>query len=125
MGNIKALKYEAGKREPEEIEIETSLENLQAAVGGWIEILPLGLGENLIICDEEGLLAHKQFVRGYRMEEKGEPVGAIAGTFLVVGAEDAEGDLTDYSPGEVDKYVLSLDETEKFIFSVLAKTERR
>lgn len=85
---MKALKIEPGKA-PERIDIDNTLEALQNAVGGYIEVIypderrPVGL-----ICNEEGKCCGLELNRA--LYQNGKPYDIIAGTFLVVGfsAED-------------------------------------
>lgn len=65
-----------------ETEIENTLKAEQRAVGGYIEVIPLG-GEKLLICNEEGKL---NGMRGNR--RIGNDV--IAGPFFIVGEDGDE-----------------------------------
>lgn len=66
---------------PELVEIENSLESLQAEVDGYIECITLW--ENMVlICDEEGLLKDKPVNRYIGW--------SFAGTVLVVGVDGEE-----------------------------------
>ena len=60
-----------------ETEIENTLEAEQKAVGGYIEVVPLG-NDKLLICNEEGKLSGMQ---GNRRIGK----DIIAGPFFIVG----------------------------------------
>lgn len=81
-------------RYPRPVEIGTGLEDLQNAVGGYIEVVypfeePVGL-----IVNEEGKLDGLPLNRALR-DEDGEIYDVIAGSFLVVGlTEDNFGSLT-------------------------------
>ena len=78
---IRVLKVEPG-RAPEEITMPNTLEAIQTAVGGDIEVVGLDSGA-VLICNEEGKLmglpANRQ-VGG----------DTIAGTFLIAGSADGE-----------------------------------
>lgn len=79
--NIKVLKV-APSQAPERITMPNTLEAFQEAVGGYIETV--GLDANaVLVCNEEGKLSGLPANR---------QVGGdtIAGTFLIVGAEDSE-----------------------------------
>ena len=90
---IQALRVKPGAA-PEIVSVPNKLESLQAAVGGYIEVLGLDCGICLI-CNEEGKLlglpANRQ-------------VGGdiIAGTFLIVG--EADGKFCSLSDTDVDHY---------------------
>lgn len=78
---IRVLKVEPGKA-PEKVAMPNTLEALQAAVGGYIEVLGLD-SDAVLICNEEGKLM------GLSANRR---VGGdmIAGTFLIAGETDGE-----------------------------------
>jgi len=91
--NIKVLKVAPGQA-PERITMPNTLEAFQEAVGGYIETV--GLDANaVLVCNEEGKLSGLPANR---------QVGGdtIAGTFLIVGAED--GDFCSLSDGDAAHY---------------------
>ena len=79
---------------PRPVEIGTELEDLQGAVGGYIEVVypfdePVGL-----VMNEEGKLDGLPLNRALR-DENGEIYDVVAGSFLVVGLTDENfGSLT-------------------------------
>ena len=81
MSKIRILVVEPS-REPKEIKVEHTLENLQKLVDGLIEYVELDCNTD-IICNEEGKLL------GLELNRKlGNDI--IAGTFLIVGHHNEE-----------------------------------
>lgn len=78
------------------IEIEDELEALQAAVDGYIEVVPMpGTARIRIICDEQGKLKDKEpnfALPAYH--------DVIVGAVLFV-ADGGDGDFTDLIPSEI------------------------
>lgn len=107
---MKALKIEPGKA-PERIDIDNTLEALQNAVGGYIEVIypderrPVGL-----ICNEEGKCCGLELKRA--LYQNGKPYDIIAGTFLVVGLS-AE-DFTDLREEDAAYFEKMFHTPEKF-----------
>ena len=107
---MKALKIEPGKA-PERINIDNTLEALQNAVGGYIEVIypderrPVGL-----ICNEEGKCCGLELNRA--LYQNGKPYDIIAGTFLVVGLS-AE-DFTDLREEDAAYFEKMFHTPEKF-----------
>ena len=94
MSNIKALKIEPGI-EPMETSLGTSLKELQTAVDGYIEMVPLDDACN-ILCNEEGKLNGLTPNRLFGSD-------VIAGRFFVVKVGD-DGELADLNSREMSKY---------------------
>lgn len=94
MPNIKALRIEPGTT-PIETCLGTSLKELQAAVDGYIEMVPLDKACN-ILCNEEGKLKGLTPNRLFGSD-------VIAGRFFVVKVDD-DGELTDLNDGDISKY---------------------
>lgn len=97
---------------PEKVTIGTELEDLQAAVGGYIEVLypyadPVG-----IICNEEGKLEGLPLNRALR-DDNGEVYDVIAGDMLVIGLTD-DG-FESLSPEMMEKYEKELHSPECFV----------
>lgn len=107
---MKALKIEPGKA-PERIDIDNTLEALQNAVGGYIEVIypderrPVGM-----ICNEEGKCCGLELNRA--LYQNGKPYDIIAGTFLVVGLS-AE-DFTDLREEDAAYFEKMFHTPEKF-----------
>ena len=82
-------------------EIEHTLENLQEAVEGPIQMLYPFDDHVCIICNDEGKIANLPLNRALR-HETGEIYDIIAGTFLITGM--GEDDITDLTEELKDKY---------------------
>ncbi len=94
MKEIRILRVEPGKN-PEVIEIENTLEELQAQVGGDIQDVYPFEDEVCLICNEEGKIQNLPLNRLLRGPD-GVPYDIIAGTFLISGlTEDDFGSLPD------------------------------
>ena len=79
---------------PREIEIGTELEDLQAAVGGNIEVVYPFDDQVGLVMNEEGKINGLPLNRALQ-DEKGNLVDVIAGPFMVVGlTEESFGSLT-------------------------------
>ena len=108
---ISVLMVEPGKY-PREIEIGTELEDLQAAVGGMIEVVypfdePVGL-----VMNEEGKINGLPLNRSLR-DENGDIYDLVAGPFMVVGlTEESFGSLT---PEQIQKYGEMFHQPEMFV----------
>lgn len=80
------LKVPPGKR-PETVMISDTLEDLQKAVSGYIEVIHPFDDNACIICNEEGKLNGLPLNRALT-DDSGRIVDIIAGTFLVAGVSD-------------------------------------
>ena len=90
---ISVLMVEPGKY-PREIEIGTELEDLQAAVGGNIEVVYPFEDQVGLVMNEEGKINGLPLNRSLR-DENGEIMDVIAGPFMVTGlTEESFGSLT-------------------------------
>lgn len=81
-----------------EIEIENTLEALQAAVGGYIEVVTLGDGLAAIV-NEEGKQYDLPFNRGLYAGGM-DPVDYLFGNVLIVGTDGEE--FRELTPAELD-----------------------
>ena len=109
---VKALKVEPGKH-PEAVTLGTTLEELQAAVGGYIEFVMLEEGVS-VLCNEEGKLIGLEGNRSL-----GEDI--LVGTFFVVG-ENVDGELVDLPDAMTDKYEKFFHEPETFTREQIEKS---
>ena len=73
--------------EPEVVEIGSDLAGLQAAVGGYIELVYPYEDMVAILCDEEGKLKNRPYNRALR-DEDGHIYDVVAGPMYVVGMGD-------------------------------------
>ena len=109
-GKIVAVVVEPGKK-PEIREIDSSLEGLQALVGGYIQAVypyedPVG-----IVCNDEAKLEGLPLNRALR-DEDGDIYDIVAGTFAVVGlTDDSFGSLKD---ALALKYAKLFEQPEQF-----------
>ena len=105
------LLVEPGKY-PQPVEIGTDLEDLQKAVGGYIEVT-YPFDENVgIVMNEEGKLEGLPLNRALR-DDEGQIYDVVAGSFLVVGlTEESFGSLT---PDQMQKFEQQFHQPEVFI----------
>lgn len=101
---IRVLKIEPG-RPPEEVMMANTLEALQGAVGGLIEVVTLD-SDVCLICNDEGKLIGLPGNRRLRGD-------IIAGTFVIVG-DDGDGGLCSLSDDAVCKYTEQFATPELF-----------
>ncbi len=101
---MKVLKVERF-RAPEAVEMDNTLEALQGAVDGYIEVFRPWRGPVAVICNEEGKL------RGMGPNIR---IGTeiLAGTILVVGLDGEE--FRGLTEDEITKYTALLNTQERF-----------
>ncbi len=81
--------------------VEHTLENLQAMVGGYIEVYPLA--ENVaIVCNEEGKMNGMELNRP--IYHNGEMVEIIAGTFFIAGDDISIGEFVSLTDEQIAQY---------------------
>ncbi len=97
---------------PRPVEIGTELEDLQKAVGGYIEVVYPFEDQVGLIVNEEGKLDGLPLNRALR-DDSGEIYDIIAGTFLVVGL--TEEDFGSLSPEQIKTYEEKFHSPEAFI----------
>lgn len=97
---------------PRPIEIKNQLEDLQAAVGGYIEcVYPFEDKVGLVVNDE-GKLMGLPLNRALR-DEKDMIYDILAGNFLVVGL--TEDDFCSLTPEQMEKYEKLFHQPEAFL----------
>lgn len=100
------------EKHPRPVEIRTELEDLQKAVGGYIEVTYPFDDNAAIVVNEEGKLNGMQLNRALR-DEEGEIYDIVAGPFLVVGlTEENFGSLT---PEQMKTYEEQFHSPEVFM----------
>ena len=97
---------------PRPVEIGTKLEDLQAAVGGFIEVVYPFEDEVGLVMNEEGKLEGLPLNRALR-DDDGDIYDVIAGPFLVVGL--TEEDFGSLSPEQMAFYEEKYHSPELFI----------
>ena len=97
---IKVLKVEPDKH-PEVIEIPNELAEMQAIVGGYIEVAPVAEGV-AIVCNEEGKLNGAKLNRP--IYHNGQMVDIIAGTFFIAGEDLSIGEFVSLTDDQVEQY---------------------
>ncbi len=97
---------------PQRVQIGSELEDLQAAVGGYIQEVYIGDESAGILCNEEGKLNGLPLNRALR-DEDGQLYDVIAGDFLVVGL--GEEDFTSLTPEQMEAYDQKFHQPEAFV----------
>ena len=112
MSKIRILVVEPSK-EPRQIKVEHTLENLQKIVGGLIEYVELDYNTDLI-CNEEGKLLGLELNR--KLEND-----IVAGTFFIVGQHN--GETISLSKKQIKKYreMFRLDNNKEIEYLKLKK----
>lgn len=105
------LLVEPGKH-PQVVEMETGLEPLQKAVGGYIECVYPFEDPVAVICNEEGKLEGLPLNRALR-DDDGEVYDVVAGPFLLVGL--TEDDFGSLSSEQIQKFEGMFHQPEAFI----------
>ena len=100
------------RKEPYVKEIDSSLQSLQAEVGGYIGAAYPFRDPVALVCNDEGKLIGLDLNRGLR-DENGKLYDIMVGTFLVVGL--GEEDFASLSPELAQKYMEHFRQPEQFI----------
>ncbi len=74
-------------------------EDINAAVGGFIEAVPIASGFTLY-CNEEGKLTNLDPIAYWVVN--GEPHDVLVGSLVLIGPPDEEGEDTDVTPEMLD-----------------------
>ena len=107
---IKVVMVEPGK-EAYATEIDTGLESLQKAVGGFIECF-YPYDDCIIVCNEEGKLDGSKPCRAIR-DEDGKVIEIIYGRFFICGESDCE--FASLPEDLIEKYLTMFEKPEIFI----------
>ncbi len=108
---MKVLMVEPMKA-PYTTELNNSLENLQKAVDGYIQVLYPFDDSACIICNEEGKLTGLPLNRAVR-DDSGEIYDILAGTFIITGL--TEDDFCSLSDSQLDEYTRMFQHPETFM----------
>lgn len=108
---MKVLMVEPMKA-PYTTELNNSLENLQKAVDGYIQVLYPFDDSACIICNEEGKLTGLPLNRTVR-NESGEIYNIISGNMVITGL--TEDDFCSLSDSQLDEYTRMFQHPETFI----------
>lgn len=95
---MKAIRIIPGQR-AEDIEVENTVEALQAQVDGYIEVVNIPVNDTVILCDEEGLMKQKD----YNCRIMGID---FVGTILFAGIKGEEFTDVPTTAAKVEKYWL-------------------
>lgn len=97
---------------PYTTELNNTLDNLQKAVDGYIQVLYPFDDSACIICNEEGKLTGLPLNRAVR-DDSGEIYDILAGTFIITGL--TEDDLCSLSDSQLDEYTRLFQHPETFM----------
>ena len=100
------------EKHPRPVEIGTSLEDLQKAVGGFIEVTYPFDDQVGLVMNEEGKLEGLPLNRALR-DDEGKIYDVVAGSFLVVGL--TEDDFGSLSPDQMQKFEELFHQPEVFV----------
>lgn len=100
---MKILKIEPGKP-PESMEIDGSLEGMQALVGGTIQAIYPFEEPVAVICNDEGKLLGLPPNRALRHPWTGEVYDILCGTVFLCGAPPEEETFASLSDAQIERY---------------------
>lgn len=91
-------------------DIISNLTNLQAIVGGYIELVPNTYTEAVMYADEEGLLKGLNAnIAIYDNPYDGDEIAIIVGTVIMLGPYDKEGKETDLTMELFEKTIKCIE----------------
>lgn len=92
--------------------VDNTLESLQEAVGGYIEVVPIYTDTVTIVCNENGKIENLTPNRAIR-DKNGDIMDVLCGTFLVCGM--GEEDFCDLTAEQAEKYCNEFLNPEAFM----------
>ena len=95
---MKVIAYKVGQ-EPQVIELENDLKEMQDFVGGYIEAIPV-TDELILVCNEEGKYLDLPTNRQVYMMDRPVLRDVICGNFFV--CRDNEEDFADIHDGDIE-----------------------
>ena len=107
------LMIETGKA-PQRLELNHSLEEMQKAVGGFIQILYPFEDPVALVCNEEGKLLRLPANRALR-DESGAVYDIVCGTFFLCGAPPDSDTLGSLTEEQVSRYEQRFARPELFL----------
>ena len=107
------LMIEPGKA-PQRLELNHSLEEMQKAVGGFIQILYPFEDPVALVCNEEGKLLRLPANRALR-DESGAVYDIVCGTFFLCGAPPDSDTLGSLTEEQVSRYEQRFARPELFL----------
>ena len=107
------LMIEPGKA-PRRLELSHSLEEMQKAVGGFIQILYPFSEPVALVCNEEGKLLRLPANRALR-DESGAVYDIVCGPFFLCGAPPDSDALTDLTEDQLQRYERRFARPEQFL----------
>ena len=118
---MKILKVDPGKV-PEVMEIENSLEAMQAVVGGLIQAVYPFEEAVAMVVNEEGKLMGLELNRALRNPKSGVIYDVVCGTFFLCGVPADSENFTDLTEEQLVRYTDYYKDPEVFIKAELGIT---
>ena len=111
---MKILKIDPEKK-PEAMDIDNSLESMQALVGGMIQAVYPFNEPVALICNDEGKLLNLPMNRVLQHPETGTIYDVVCGTMFLYGAPANSDHFTDLSPEQIARYQAYYQTPEFFL----------